>query len=725
MKLKKISRSVLVSLLISSMSMPVIYGGVPAVSTDEAVYVNLDYYGNQSDISIVKSCSLNGNKEFIDYGSYEDVINMTNLVSPVITEEGVSWVFDEISENRFYFQCKPKEDIVVLPWNFDISYKLNGVPKKAEELAGASGLVEINIDAKANKDAKEYYKNNMILQVAMMVNMQDNLSVEAPGSQLQSMGTYKAVIFAAVPGEDKTFTVRIGTESFESLGITMLMVPATLDQIDDIRELKESKDKIEDAGDAVYDALNSILSTLENTTEGLRKTQEGLNTLDDGREIISNDKGIMHDFANASIGSLSQITQDINNLIPHIQKGQSLVKNINSDVNKLVDSVTNLSPILDEYYNSISELQNDINAIKDSLEDAHENYNRRNELLELLEARLDGLAYHMGVLSNTSVDMNGSLEDLNSSKGDIGNIIQNIGNINSAVGGAASEGSGGSLDAVLGSVNNSLNSINGSTSNLLGKTDDLISNTTDTLNSLNNTISSGQRLVTTLSSLTSIIRDYFKILDENYPDNIDMLEQLNNIGSITQKAIDESKEVIDYTDRLRTTTLSYEEGTTELLNDTEKLTTSMTEGLMNLLAFLSSAESTIRKSGEKIDEGTKQTIDGLMDVLENGIKGIGETNYIKTANDTIKQTIDNELDRFETETNMLYMDNTLPLPSFTSDKNQTPESIQIILRTDEISIDDEKDNITDLEQKPEDIGIWERIKQVFNKIIDSIKGIFQ
>ncbi len=38
-----------------------------------------------------------------------------------------------------------EKNSVDLPWTFDVSYKLNGVEADASKLAGASGLVEVNV----------------------------------------------------------------------------------------------------------------------------------------------------------------------------------------------------------------------------------------------------------------------------------------------------------------------------------------------------------------------------------------------------------------------------------------------------------------------------------------------------------------------------------------------------------------------------------------------------
>ncbi len=78
-----------------------VYGAAPTVTTDEAVYVNLDYYGAIKDVSVVKSCSLNGISQFQDYGDYEAVTNMSGYETPVLNSEGVFWDLGKASGSDF------------------------------------------------------------------------------------------------------------------------------------------------------------------------------------------------------------------------------------------------------------------------------------------------------------------------------------------------------------------------------------------------------------------------------------------------------------------------------------------------------------------------------------------------------------------------------------------------------------------------------------------------
>lgn len=51
---------------------------------DEAYYATLDYYGNLLDGSVVKSYTLNGATSLTDYGTYDEVVNLTDGTTPAV-----------------------------------------------------------------------------------------------------------------------------------------------------------------------------------------------------------------------------------------------------------------------------------------------------------------------------------------------------------------------------------------------------------------------------------------------------------------------------------------------------------------------------------------------------------------------------------------------------------------------------------------------------------------
>lgn len=731
MNIKRAISAVIVIGIIVSDCAPCVYAAEPVVTTDEAVYVNLDYYGGLSDISIVKGCNLNKNSNFIDYGSYDSITNMTNHVKPVVNDEGVNWKLEN-AEERFYYECRPKEGTVILPWTFDVSYKLNGVPQKAEDLAGAKGTIEINIEAIPNTNANEYYKNNMLLQAATTINMEDTLSIEAPGAQIQSMGTYKAVVFAALPGEHATFTMRIGTDSFESTGVTMMMIPGTLKQLSDIKELKESKDKIKDSADAVNESLNEILGTLENMSNGLEDTKSGLGALDEARKTISSSKGEIYDNADKSLESLNKMTEQVNKLAPHMQNGQQLV----NDVNKSVNAIVSTSKLAKEHFNnliiSITKVQGDVEEFKDMINEVNDLGEKREKVFKELKSDLSKLSVSLDDLRGDTRSMKTDLEALNDYTQNLKGISADVSNIGIAVesaiqalaAGAITPEQGGALGEAMSEVNRNVDSMEDKMTEELDSLSQFLKTTGEALDSLRGVLEEGSNITDSLKETVDISNEYFKALESRNGNAESLLEQTNKIGESAKGLLNIASTIIDNADELNNTFNTYEEGTISLLKDTEELTIAMGSGMASTYNFLTLLNDTAKKSGEELDKGTQLALQGMIDVIGKAVEGISSTNTIKNANNIIKDTIDKELNKYEEDSNLLNIDTELKPVSFTSDKNPAPESIQVILRTKEISLDNNDEGVVDLEKEEENQSIFARIGSVFKKMWEAIMRVF-
>lgn len=587
----------------------------PTVTTDEAVYVNLDYYGGIKDMSVVKSCSLNGVYKFQDYGIYESVTNMTGYDQPILNADGVQWDLGDNDLQRFYYNCKIKNDAIVLPWSFDVSYKLNGLPMQAQELAGAAGLVEINIAVKPNDQVKEYYRNNMLLQVATYINTEDTYSLEAPGSQLQSLGTHKAVLFAALPGEEDTFTIRIGTNSFETKGITMMIIPGTLKQMEDLKEIKEAKDTVYDSADAIYRSMNNFMNTMESMNEGLNLLKSGSEGAEDARKTFSAGKGQMYQYGDKALEDITAANDQLKEMVPYFKIGKRMTRDLNRDIGSLVTT--------------LNQLKNPLNNMGDSAETTREDLEALQTMMETLNTQLGTTLYELQTVAETATPFE--------------------------------------LTGLMGA----------------GQMAGTLMEYEDNLNSL-------------MAETTS------------------MADTIREITDITRDLIDEAEDLED-------TLNDYEDDILDLLDDCRSLTTLLNNSIDSSVTFLTYSKALLQASGDKLDDASAQGLQGLSDVLDKSILGLDSIKTTREANEIIKSTIDRELDKFEKENQFLNLDARAGLISFTSEKNPAPTSIQIILRTEEISLDDGNDEGTDLEFPKENIGVWARLKNLFYKIGEIFK----
>lgn len=100
---------------------------------DEAYYATLDYYGNLLDGSVVKSYTLNGATSLTDYGTYDEVVNLTDGTTPAVAG-AMPPPFRSVGKmppSHFYFEGKTAAPFEALPWTLSVSYTLNGVAARA------------------------------------------------------------------------------------------------------------------------------------------------------------------------------------------------------------------------------------------------------------------------------------------------------------------------------------------------------------------------------------------------------------------------------------------------------------------------------------------------------------------------------------------------------------------------------------------------------------------
>lgn len=315
---KRILASGLALLTVATAILPAGAAGLTPTS-DETYYATLDYYGGLMDSSVVKSIRTYGSASISDYGVYDEVINLTDSRAGTLTADGVAFDLTGNVPEKFYFEGKTTKPYAQFPWFVSLSYTLNGLPAQAEDLAGEKGVVEITLDALPKLTASEYSKNNLVLTAVSMFNGDDILSLEAPGAQVQLIGNLYCVLYAVLPGEEQHVTIRVGTDSFTYSGMIFLAVPATLEQLDQVADLRKAKEDTEDAYHAMLDSMHAILDSMEGMSGNLNTAASGLEQLNKARSIISDGKGQVYtsvDEALAAGNALAESLKPIADLKP-------------------------------------------------------------------------------------------------------------------------------------------------------------------------------------------------------------------------------------------------------------------------------------------------------------------------------------------------------------------------------------------------------------------------
>ena len=353
---------------------------------DEAYYAMLDYYGNLTEGSVVKSYTLNGANRITDYGKYDSVNNLTDSTLHSTTGSKTTFDFGSTPPEHFYFEGKATQPFETLPWTISMSYKLNGVPTKAEDLAGKTGVVEIDLNFVPNESASSYARNNYTLEAMAVFNQDDILSLKAEGAQVQLVGNLRIVLFLCLPGEEQHFTIEVGTNDFSFGGMTLLMVPATLSQLEQIADISQKKDDLEDDYHKLSGSLDDLLSAMNSLTSSLNASANGLDVLNQARGTFSNGKGTLYEGTDLLKGDLNEIATLLDPLEKQVQALSQLVTNSKSTLNSMTDIVVSLQDQLKDMEDALENLEDGKGDLQDLLQSAADMRSSLNRLKRALNS---------------------------------------------------------------------------------------------------------------------------------------------------------------------------------------------------------------------------------------------------------------------------------------------------------------------------------------------------
>ena len=717
---------------------PLSYGAPAAVETDETMYVNLDVYGKAQKVNVVKSCSLNGVTDFTDYGNYLAVENMSTQDEPQLGEGEVVWKLPPDRRERFYYKCMLDQEQTALPWNFDVSYKLNGVPTDGEKLAGASGLVEIHIKAEPNEQADLYYRNNMLLLVAVPVDMSKCFSVEAEGSQTQNMGELTAVVFTALPGEEGDYTVRIGSDSFETTGVIMAMTPGTVEDLEHIKDLKEAKDTWQDAGDELYDSLEQMAQSIEDMRGGVDQMQSGLNAAENARQKWSSSKDAILAGNDRSLESLRAMSGQLETLVPHLQTAKEEAEIVHKSMGDIVGTLGEMQEPLGKLYTRLRNIKSSTASMGEQLPDL------RDDLGYLIETNASFQVQTTEALEALG-QLIGELEEYDDEALEIEvpeiEIPEDQGEEELEEPEASEpEGSEKPEESEEQEKPEGSEEPEAPDASEPEKDENLEINEPENENTGSQTISravvpkaqiekrevpfvasSGSQLQQLMQMLRKIDKDSRKFTQTAG----NLMEDISDSAQYSADLVDNMDFLIEDLTALHDSLDTYYPDLQSALDDMSALTERTTEALNSTTDTLTLVQNTLKASSDEMDVAAKDSLMASMELLNKSLNVLDSTAGIRRAGRTMKDVIDSQLDKFDTENRFLFMDPDAEKVSFTSSKNPEPRTLQVVLRTDEISLENEEHKTLDAETEEPEVSPLKRMWNVLVKMWRSLVDIFK
>lgn len=257
------------------------------VEKNETVYVILAHNGKVLEQRVVNRLYSNGKPdEVVDYGDYISVRSMETGTKPEIRNNRIIWDSDLLTKGDIYYEGITDKE---LPVEIDIKYFLDDVQVNAEDLAGKSGIVRIEIKIKNRMKAEEpiifqgfdgsvVSRNNecytpFLVQVSYEVDLDIFSEVKAEDAVKITTGKTMNVNFSAFPYPDSEFSMELKGNSIELNPITFTVFPRVM-PVQDI-EMGENLEKLFDGLEQIQNGLTKLGSAADSVAGGSRTVYKG------------------------------------------------------------------------------------------------------------------------------------------------------------------------------------------------------------------------------------------------------------------------------------------------------------------------------------------------------------------------------------------------------------------------------------------------------------------
>lgn len=390
---------------------------------DETVYAMLNADGSVQD-EIISSWIHNpsGIKNIEETLHLQNVENVKSDEEPTIDGDHYTW---NVEGNDVYYKGNSDQE---LPISVSITYFLDGVEMKPEELAGKSGKLEIHISMK-NNQSKTKVINGVATQIhplylaAGVVDLSSDhfANVTCEHAKVLSDGNNQMVGFFTLPGfEDTlesagidkakelpindTYVIKADATDFELGPIMIAMTPEVpLDQlkdIDSLDELTSGIDRLNEAGNQLlegsgqlHDASSLFASKMQELNAKVDPLGIGITTLHSGTTQV--------------LGGSTQLTTNLKTLddgLTQVKEGAQKLYEGTAQMSELVEGITQLK-------DGAAALNDGVQQVAGGIQLMHAQAVESGQLTQLKSA-LTTLKGYQGLIENMG-DMLNNLKNLN------------------------------------------------------------------------------------------------------------------------------------------------------------------------------------------------------------------------------------------------------------------------------------------------------------------------
>ncbi|MDN6195306.1 MAG: hypothetical protein L0I93_02285 [Atopostipes suicloacalis] len=656
-KLKKLINGVIVSLLFWMLPLTVL-AQANTNAKEEVIYGMLKGNGEVDEAYVVNI--FDGSGEIIDYGDYSTVKNMTSEEELVLNDDQITV---NSQPDRLYYEGILKSN--ELPWNISIRYFMDGVEYSEEEIAGKSGALEIALDITENTKLDSFFFENYGLQATIILDTEKAKNILAEDATIANVGKNKQLTYTILPGKGANLLIEADVEDFEMEAIAINGIHLNLgldfdmddaDLMDKVEELLSGVKQLDQGTESLKSGAGQLKEGSTELGSGAKKLADGTIDLDSGVNTLQ--KGIEE---------INQALEILDSQSDSLIKGSAEFKDALEEIQNQLDNLAIEADKIQELTTASSEIQKGIEQLNESLAllDQNVGYEQYKGQAKAKGLDLDELQVgnqqalsSLNPLIEKMKGFAGKLQEIPGMEAmgaELEEIIQELAGMETVLEGNQAALSG--TEEYLDEVSRSIQQIYQGSSELnksYTQVDAAISELVDSLN----------ELVGKLPELTGAI----DLLVEKYGE----FDQGVNL---------------------------YTEGVAQVLIGQQEVLAGA--------ASLNAGTHSLRAGSLNLYEHMDDLIRGTTDLYTGAEKLANGTNEFKERTGNIDEEIQEEIDA----TLLEIMGDASETISFVSEKNTQVESVQFVLKTNDLMMDDEEEEI--VEEEPSEVSFWDKLKNLF------------
>lgn len=339
---------------------------------EEVVYINLKADGAVKEIYVVNIFELAKAGTIVDYGAYQALRNMTDT-SPIVYRDNTVKI--EAAAGKHYYEGELKS--LVMPWNVDIHYFIDGKEYSPEEVAGKSGALKLTIDIMRNDQYHGTFYEDMALQVSVTLDTAKCRNIVAPDATIANVGRSKQLTHTILPGTGAQLEITSDVVDFAMDGIAINGIRLNLDVdvdigplMDLVDELVEAIGKMDDGATALHQGMSSLQDAAQSgLADGADALVGGADELTSGTDALRTGGETLRDGAqelHEGTVALNKGMQTLNDGIQKMQDALDLLNQQSGKLNEGSSAYLDAMELLQESLNNMQNTSGDVSALTEA-----------------------------------------------------------------------------------------------------------------------------------------------------------------------------------------------------------------------------------------------------------------------------------------------------------------------------------------------------------------------